>query len=96
MLNMSRHCSDCKLDGNCEKQKEGCFSCSEGSEKSKVRRIKDIDNRVFRVIDILDDINEQYASWDLWDKTKVIDKAVNTLKEYYEKEIIERFETTGQ
>lgn len=90
---MSRHCDDCELDGECKRQKDGCSSCSDGSEKSKEKKIKDIDNGVLNVIDRLHYMNKQYASWDLWDRTKIIDNALSVLKTGYEKELLERFYT---
>lgn len=88
---MSRSCDDCNMDGNCEKQKSGFVSCSSGSEKTYEQRIKDIDNRVVQAIDTLHDINDQYASWDLWDKTKIIDDSLNILKTGYESQLIEKY-----
>ena len=48
-------------------------------------------DRIIEVINELDAINKEYASWDEWDKTKIIDSSVNALKVGFRKELIERF-----
>jgi hypothetical protein len=64
------------------------------SEKSKEQYIKDIDNQVLKAIDILQSVTEQYSSWDLWDKSGVIDSSLSILKERYEKELMEEYLNT--
>lgn len=46
--------------------------------------------RVYKCLEELDNINHEYASWDEWDKTKIIDKARNAIAEGFEKEIMEK------
>jgi hypothetical protein len=88
---MSRSCNDCDLDGNCAFQKNGTVSCSRGSEKTYEQRIKDIDDGALLVINMLESIARVYASWDLWDKVKIIDESLNILKNGYENELIEKY-----
>lgn len=71
---MSRNCEDCTLDGCCELQANRTVACSNGREKTKEQRLRDIDDAVINVIERLDSISNQYASWDQWDKTKIIRK----------------------
>lgn len=46
---------------------------------------------VDKVINELISINNQYASWDAWDKTKIIDSALNILKEGYKEELENKY-----
>jgi hypothetical protein len=46
---------------------------------------------VDKVIGELIDINKQYANWDAWDKTKIIDSALNILKEGYKEELEDKY-----
>lgn len=47
-------------------------------------------DRICKVIDELDSINNEFASWDDWEKTKIIDKSRNALCSGFEKEIFEK------
>lgn len=89
---MSRNCEDCTLDGCCELQANRTVACSNGREKTKEQRLRDIDDAVINVIERLDSISNQYASWDQWDKTKIIRKAANVLKTAYEERIMFLFD----
>lgn len=49
--------------------------------------VKELDEQIIKAIEMLRDINQGYANWDEWDKTKVIDSALNALKEGFKTEI---------
>lgn len=53
--------------------------------------MQELTDRVIKVIEELSDINDIYASWDQWGKTKVIDNALNVLKEEYIKDLEKKY-----
>lgn len=80
---MSRSCKDRALDGCCENQANRTVACSNGKEKTKEQRVRDIDDEVVDIIERLDSVNQKYASFDQWDKTRIISRAANILKTAY-------------
>jgi predicted AlkP superfamily phosphohydrolase/phosphomutase len=53
--------------------------------------LKEIFEKVDKVIGELEDINTEYASWDAWDKTKIIDSALGALQKGFMKELEEKY-----
>jgi Cu/Ag efflux pump CusA len=60
-------------------------------KKEFEKAMEELTDKVLNVIEELDEINRGYASWDVWDKTKVIDQAVNTLKTEYMEELEKKY-----
>jgi hypothetical protein len=59
---------------------------NEKREKANEEIIK----KIYDVLGELDKINEQLASWDEWDKTKIIDKAKSVLIDGFEEELTKK------
>jgi hypothetical protein len=59
-------------------------------EISKEKANEEIINKIYDVLGEFDKINKQLASWDEWEKTKIIEKAKNILIDGFEDELIKR------
>lgn len=59
--------------------------------------MKELEMKVLKIMDELQDISIEYCSWDEWDKSKCLDKAIFVLFEKYEDAKVEQcLETTNQ